>query len=593
MRWNSIRTRIMLVLLVAGILIIMVFGGIELYNARQGILNDTTVYDRQDSRYLANYVGMYMDNITSQVNIVSKSPDTIRAVNGMDVPHLKEIADNLKMDAPQTGLVSFIDNNGNILYSTYGLNIETARQYNLFELMPDANSDPVTGIYYSEILNNYTMAIFDPIKNNNTTIGGTVVLVPPQKLMNNIQAQIINPNENVLIVDHSGLLISHDDQTNLSLNTNVSSYTAVQDVLHGEDGVIIDGNTWDGQSRISAFYPVKDLGWGVIVSTPENAMYQPLQNELSIMLGMLVIFIICLALLGYYVASYMTRPIIRLSETMQVISSGNYRERAIVKRSDEIGDMAHKFNAMMDKLALAEKAREDAKEEAELYVDLLGHDINNMNQVALGYVEMALDTMKNGNCDPQFLEKTREMLFNSSALIDNVRKIQQIKAGELKPEVIDLGSLLTEMIDKYRSIQVRDLRIDFHRAGDCKVLASDLLRDVFSNLISNAIKHSTGHLMINIDLTKIQEQYRSYCMVAVSDNGPGISDENKITLFKRFMRGSTKAKGTGLGLFIVRSLVESFKGRVWVEDRIYGDYTKGCKFVVILPEFDCPQMAEK
>ena len=587
MRLNSIRTRIMLVLLVAGILIILVFGGIELYNARQGILSDTRVFDRQDSRYLANYVDMYMGNIEGQVNIVSKSPDTIRAMQGKDVSHLKEIADNLKMDTPQTGLVSFIDINGNILYSTNDHNIETTRPYNRSELMPLSDSDPVTGIYYSDILNNYTVAIFDPIKNNNTTIGGTMVMVPPQILMNNIQSQIINPNENVLIVDHNGSLISHDNRTQLALSTNLSSDTAVQDVLHGEDGVILDSNTWDGQPRISAFYPIRDLGWGIIVSTPEDAMYQPLQSELSIMLGMLMIFIICLTILGYYVANYLTGPIIRLSKTMQVISSGNYRERATVKRSDEIGDMAQQFNAMMDRLELAERAREDAREEAELYVDLLGHDINNMNQVALGYVEMALETMKDGHCDQQFLEKTREMLFNSSALIDNVRKIQQIKAGELKPEMIDLQSLLAEVIDKYRSTEGRDVRINFHRAGDCKVLASDLLRDVFSNLISNAIKHSSGQLTIDIDLTKIWEHDNSYCMVTVCDNGPGISDEKKSTLFKRFMRGSTKAKGTGLGLFIVKSLVESFNGRVWLEDCVDGDYTKGCKFVVILPEFDC------
>jgi signal transduction histidine kinase len=54
-------------------------------------------------------------------------------------------------------------------------------------------------------------------------------------------------------------------------------------------------------------------------------------------------------------------------------------------------------------------------------------------------------------------------------------------------------------------------------------------------------------------------------------------------VFDRLMRGRTGARGHGLGLYLVRTLVAGFRGRVWVEDRIEGDYTKGCRFVVLLP----------
>ena len=507
-------------------------------------------------------------------------------LQGRDIPHLKEIADNLKGNTPQTSLVSFLDNNGSLLYSTKGLDLNIVRSYDWYSLALNSNTTYITGIYYSYTIHDYAIALVDPIRDNNTILGRTLVLIQPQALQDSIQSQLINPDENVIIVDRNGLLLSHDNRTQLGLLTNVSSYTAVRNVLHGEEGVVEDRYTWDGQSRISAFYLTPDLGWGVIVSTPTSLIYQPLKSEAIMMSGMLLVFILVLLGVGYFVSNYLTAPMIHLSQTMQKISAGSYNERAMIRRNDETGDMAQKFNAMMDELAHAEKAREDAKEEAELYVDLLGHDINNMNQVALGYIELSMDAIQHGNYDLSLLEQTKETLFNSSALIDNVRKIQRIKAGELEPEVIDLGSLLSDIIDKHRSIPGRDVRIDFHKTCDCKVLASNLLRDVFSNLIGNAIKHSTGPLTIDIELTKIREDDHSYCMVAVSDNGPGISDEKKSAIFKRFMRGTTKAKGSGLGLYIVKSLVESFKGRVWVEDRVAGDYTKGCRFIVILPEFD-------
>jgi signal transduction histidine kinase len=114
-------------------------------------------------------------------------------------------------------------------------------------------------------------------------------------------------------------------------------------------------------------------------------------------------------------------------------------------------------------------------------------------------------------------------------------------------------------------------------------MATELLQDVFSNLISNAIKHSAGDITIDIDMRKTRYDGIEYCTVSVSDNGPGIPDEKKKALFTRFMRGTTKAKGTGLGLYLVKSLVETFKGYVWAEDRVSGDHTKGSKFVAMLP----------
>jgi len=72
----------------------------------------------------------------------------------------------------------------------------------------------------------------------------------------------------------------------------------------------------------------------------------------------------------------------------------------------------------------------------------------------------------------------------------------------------------------------------------------------------------------------------------VEDNGPGIQDELKKKVFSRLNRGRTRAAGSGLGLYLVKTLVKDFKGSVWVEDRVTGDYSKGCRFIVQLPAMD-------
>jgi len=71
--------------------------------------------------------------------------------------------------------------------------------------------------------------------------------------------------------------------------------------------------------------------------------------------------------------------------------------------------------------------------------------------------------------------------------------------------------------------------------------------------------------------------------VTVEDNGPGIPDEQKIRLFSGLQQGRPKATGSGLGLYLVKTLVDSFGETVEIEDRIKGDYTLGTRFIVQLP----------
>ena len=127
--------------------------------------------------------------------------------------------------------------------------------------------------------------------------------------------------------------------------------------------------------------------------------------------------------------------------------------------------------------------------------------------------------------------------------------------------------------------------ISFRHCPACTVNANELLKDVFVNLIGNAIKHSSPdrHLAIDVALDIVEDRGKYYCMVAVEDNGPGIPDVVKDKLFVRFSRGETKSRGSGLGLYLVKTLVEHYSGQIRVEDRVPGDYTKGARFVVMIP----------
>lgn len=277
------------------------------------------------------------------------------------------------------------------------------------------------------------------------------------------------------------------------------------------------------------------------------------------------------------------------------VKTENGTERTILVSSAPIKSSDGRVTAAVasifdiTRIRYAENEVMEAKAQAEMYLDLMGHDINNLNQAGIGYLELALDAIRSKSklesSDILFLNRAMEALTTSSQLIDNVQKLQRTRAGGLKHKAIDLCDILTELKDHYSHVPDRKIAIRLSTNNYCFVVANELIHDVFSNLIGNAIKHSPPErpLEIDVSIRNIIVDDEALYEISVDDNGPGIPDELKSRLFARFQRGKTKTSGRGLGLYLVKTLVEDFKGNVRVEDRVKGDYKKGARFVVRLP----------
>lgn len=235
----------------------------------------------------------------------------------------------------------------------------------------------------------------------------------------------------------------------------------------------------------------------------------------------------------------------------------------------------------------SEEALEKEKSQANLYLDLMAHDINNLNQVSIGYLEIAIDELqKQKGCDGDiqaYLKKSLDSLYNCTGLISNVKTLRRLKTEQLQFERVDLGKIIAEAVKDYPKVPDKEVRIVYSRPGDYFVCANPLLKEVFTNLIGNSAKHSEGPVAVWITIDSAIEKGRKYYEATVADNGPGIPDDMKEKLFQRFKGEDMKATGHGLGLYLVKTIVESFGGRVRVEDRVPGDYSKGAKFAVLLP----------
>jgi len=231
----------------------------------------------------------------------------------------------------------------------------------------------------------------------------------------------------------------------------------------------------------------------------------------------------------------------------------------------------------------AEREIVEAKEKLELYLDVLSHDVNNLNLAIRGNLELYRARAGASLQGGAYLDNAERMLNEVSNLVEVIHKLQILEKGKADHHLVALGQLLEEAVTFGRQTPGRNVVIDTDIMAGLVVEANELLRDVFSNLIHNAIKYTPDPVHVAVRAERTLFNGRDTCRVVVEDNGCGIPDDMKSRIFNRFERGSPSTTGRGLGLHLVKSIVEGFGGSVWVEDRIAGDRNMGARFVVNLP----------
>ena len=236
-----------------------------------------------------------------------------------------------------------------------------------------------------------------------------------------------------------------------------------------------------------------------------------------------------------------------------------------------------------------------AANEIALLNDLMTHDINNFNQGIMGYIELLLQDKRLDDNQRRYAERALVQVKNNARLIDNIRKLAKVRTmseGTFAP--MDLHRAVGEAIDAVtKATPERRVTVVSSLAPETHfVMANEYLSDIFLNVLSNAVKFDISP-RVRVDVMiddEVSPQGNSW-LISVADRGRGIPDDRKSIVFERFATGVTGIKGFGLGLSIVSAIVERYGGRIWVEDRIKGDASKGTVFKILLPKCDAPQAA--
>ena len=240
----------------------------------------------------------------------------------------------------------------------------------------------------------------------------------------------------------------------------------------------------------------------------------------------------------------------------------------------------------IDRRKNAESREEAERARANLYLECMTHDLNNINQSLL----FSLGLLENSPDMPdQFKMYFRESSWNvrrGARMVANLRLLMRLANSPPHSNEVDLWSFLqTARSAVEDDLQWKTLDISTNiEKGLFTVAGHEFLHHVFFNILHNSMAFDESNVVkVEINAKTIHEL--KSVRIEFTDKGPGIPDSAKEFVFRRTGSPEDQIIGRGLGLTLVDQIIRSLGGRIRVENRVGGDYTQGAKFVVVLPKW--------
>ena len=214
-------------------------------------------------------------------------------------------------------------------------------------------------------------------------------------------------------------------------------------------------------------------------------------------------------------------------------------------------------------------------------VHTVSHDLRSPLTSVIGYTELIDRAGSLTDMQREFLKRIQESVQHITSLINDLLELGSMEAGlDTSREFVQLDGILNYTLEMLQGqIKAKHINVQMDVSPDLPALRANpvRLRQVFDNLVGNAIKYSSDNGNVGVRMRAEDNQV----IMQVTDNGPGIPPKDQAHIFDKFYRASnvSSKSGSGLGLAIVKSIVEAHQGRVWVES-VMG---RGSSFFVVLP----------
>lgn len=316
------------------------------------------------------------------------------------------------------------------------------------------------------------------------------------------------------------------------------------------------------------------LGVVIVASVAVTAVGHTLGLRAGMPLALVAIGSGVLSLLMVqFLAHGMTSPLREMVAAAQKMARGDYSSRVTATSRDEVGELARAFNTMASELAEVDRMRRDL-------VANVSHELRTPISALQAILENLIDEIVTP--DPEMFTTMLEQVQRLGRLVNQLLDLSRLESGAVPLQLSTFSVLgLVEQAVREARMHSQDVELQVTVTPPDLTAEADpeRIHQVLANLIENAARHSPAGAVVGVSAHRSD----AGVTLAVTDEGPGIPEDEASRVFERFYRSdaarSSTQGGTGLGLAIARWIVELHQGSIKVDTTV----PKGCKMVVDLP----------
>jgi signal transduction histidine kinase len=393
------------------------------------------------------------------------------------------------------------------------------------------------------------------------------------------------------LIDKNGRVVYRNNSTNIPFEKRAISENSP--ALRALKGEIVrtysKQSSYDGTKRMGIDLPMKEIGWSCFVTTAvEDVMDYKIKTLKKDILAFVMVYFISFAV-AIMMGNKLINSVRRLKKAAQDVMTGDLNTKVDLAPSDVLGDVGQAFNRMTEGLRNQMKEVEEYNNLKSQFLSTVSHELKTPLNIILGCVQL-MEKLDVSISDPfkksffKYVKMQKQNSYRLLRLINNLIDITKVEVNHIKIDLVN-GDIVKVVEDITMSVveytNLKDINVVFDTEIEEKIIAfdADMLERIMLNLLSNAIKFTEQGGTIAVNIYDRGEKV----VISVKDDGIGIPENKLQMIFERFTQVDNtlrrKSEGSGIGLSLVKSLVEMHGGSITVKSKL----EQGSEFIIELP----------